>query len=87
MARKPKPLTLEQAKKLHYGQTVYLIGQWDASGEPSKCRVMGKVHTWKTRPSEVRVPVKRGMYDSGYIDHHNLSRFTLIRPESKKGKR
>lgn len=78
---------LEEAKHLRHGQTVYLVGHWDSNGQPSKCRVTGKVQTWKTRPNEVRVPVKRGLYDHGAITHRNLDRFTLKEPATKKRKR
>lgn len=77
-------ITVSQAKKLRHGQTVYLKDHWDSSGEASRARVSGKVQLWKTRPSDFKVPVKRGLYDSGYITPANASRFTLTKPKSKK---
>ena len=80
-------MTLNEAKRLRHGQTVWIKGAYDSDGSPSKCRVTGKVQTWKTRPDEVRVPVKRGMREYGYITHRNLDRFTLTQPASRKRKR
>ena len=77
-------MTLTEAKRLRHGQTVYIKGYWDSDGSPSKCRVTGKVQTWKTRPNEVKVPVKRGLREYGYITHHDLDRFTLTKPTPKK---
>lgn len=80
-------MTLQEAKRLRYRQTVYIKGEYDSDGRASKCRVNGKVQTWKTRPNEVRVPVKRGLYEYGYITHHNLGDFTLKEPAPRKPKR
>lgn len=80
-------MTLNEAKRLRHGQTVWIKGHWDSDGSPSKCRVTGKVQTWKTRPNEVRVPIKRGMYEYGSITHGNLDRFTLKQPASRKRRR
>lgn len=77
-------ITVAQAKKLRHGQIVWLKDTWDSSGEPSHARVSGKVQLWKTRPKDFKVPVKRGLYDSGYITPDNASRFTLTKPASKK---
>jgi hypothetical protein len=33
-----------------------------------RVRVTGKCKVWVTRPSEFRLPVKYGLYDSGYVD-------------------
>jgi len=35
----------------------------------------GMTKTWVTRPDEFRVPVKRGMYEYGYIDQGNADMF------------
>lgn len=39
-------------------------------------RVSGACKTWKTRPSEFKLPVKYGMYESGYITHEDCARWT-----------
>ena len=49
-------------------------------------RVSGQVKTWKTRPNDVKVPVKYGMYDNAYIgtvaDCEPLERFYLTEEEA-----
>jgi hypothetical protein len=35
-------------------------------------------------PYRVKVPVKRGLYDSGYITEGNLGDFTTTEPSPKK---
>lgn len=80
-------MRIAEAKKLRYGQTVYIKGQYDSNGEPSKARVTGKVQTWKTQPWRVRVPIKRGLYGYGSIDERNLQLFTLRRPAARKRKK
>ncbi len=77
-------MRLSEAKSLRVGQVVYLKEHWDASGQPSKARVSGVVHTWVTQPDRVQVPVKRGLRDSGYITEKNLDQFTLRAPTAKK---
>ena len=35
----------------------------------------GKTQTWKTRPSEWRIPVKHGLYDYGNIRDYDADKF------------
>ena len=70
-------ITLEQAKELKYGVTVHHISATNADGTPQRFRVSGKPKVWKTRPNEVKVPVKRGMYEYGYLTEHNIHEFNL----------
>ena len=80
-------MTLTEVKRLRSNQTVWVKGEYNADGTAMRVRVTGKVQTWKTRPSEVQVPVKHGMYESLYITHRNMSDFTLKEPAPKKRKR
>ena len=73
-------MLLSEAKSLRHGQLVYIKGLYNSDGTAARARVTGKVKTWKTRPSDVEVPIKRGMYDSGYVTSRNLDRFTLTEP-------
>ena len=70
-------ITLEQAKALKYGDHVHHVSAINADGTPQRFRVSGKPKTWKTRPNEVKVPVKRGMYENGYITEHNIDEVNL----------
>lgn len=58
-------ISKEQAESLSHGQYVYFL---DKSGNRALyCRVSGKLKTWKTRPSEWKLPVKYGLYENAYI--------------------
>lgn len=50
-------------------------------------RVSGKPKTWKTRPNDVKVPIKYGLYDSAYLGTVDqcepLERFYLTREEAE----
>lgn len=63
-------ITLEQAKALRPGNILI-----DARGH--RWKVNGKVLTWKTRPNEVKVPVKHGLYAYDYITHKDLDEVTM----------
>jgi len=49
----------------------------DSRKEPVKCRRMGKTQLWKTRPTEFKIPVKHGMYDSFYITQENANEWDI----------
>ena len=51
----------------------------NADGSPMRCRATGKCKVWKTRPSEFRLPVKRGLRESFYIDNDNASDWVAVR--------
>lgn len=70
-------MTLEQAKTLKYGDHVHHITATNADGTPQRFRITGKVKTWKRSPERVQVPVKRGMYQYGYLTEHNINKFKL----------
>lgn len=55
-------MDINEAKSLKTGDTVYHTVKTNQNGTPMRARVTS-IKTWKTRPDEVRVRVKRGMYD------------------------
>jgi len=63
-------ITFDQAKTLRPGQTFL-----DENNK--KWRVNGKVKLWKTQPNRISIPVKRGLYEYGYITESNLWAVTL----------
>lgn len=79
-------ISLAQAKKLRPGRIMYAIGQYNADGTAMRAKVNGKVQTWKTRPDEVKIPYKRGMYEYGYVTERDLRNFTLKEPAARKPK-
>lgn len=70
-------MTIEEVKQLRIGQVTYHDRLRNSDGTPQRWRVNGKPKIWKTRPNEVRVPIKRGMYEWGYINEVNCSAFHL----------
>lgn len=59
-----RSMTVEEAKQLSYGQQVKMIGM---DGTLRNLKVNGQPQTWKTRPGEVRVPVKYGLKGTGQL--------------------
>lgn len=76
-------VSIKDAKKLKHGQTIYHKTMTNADGTPMRARVTGKVKTWKTRPQEVQVPLKHGMYDTGYLTAQNAAQWSLT-PRKQK---
>ena len=65
-------LTLEQAKGLAIGQTLYHVTNRNADGSPQRWRVNGAVKTWKRDQGRVRVPLKHGLYAYGHLTQDDL---------------
>jgi hypothetical protein len=80
-------LTLEQVKNLSYGDRVYFVQMYKPveGTKVREFRVSGKPKTWKTRPNDVKVPVKYGLYENAYIgtvdECEPLERFYMTREE------
>ena len=51
--------------------------QRNADGSPLRCRVNGKLKTWKTRPNAYRLPVKHGIKQFFYITPENAAYWVL----------
>lgn len=64
-------VTKAQAMNLRHGDLLHHVKQRNRDGTPLRVRVSGKCKTWVTRPAEWRLPVKHGLYESGYVDHNN----------------
>ena len=69
-------ITLEQAKRLRAGDYLHHIELKNADGTPQRFRVTS-VKTWKTRPDQVRIGLKRGLYEFYRIDQTELKEFEL----------
>lgn len=70
-------MTLEQAKRLEYRDIIHSDIQKNADGSCQRWRVNGRPQTWKTRPDEIRVPIKYGMYVYGQLTNNDLPNFHL----------
>lgn len=47
------------------------------NGEARKCKVNGKVRTWKRDPERVEIPVKYGMYEYGTFTEQDINRILI----------
>ena len=70
-------VTKEELENVTGNTTLYMIKEFNADGTPVRWRVNGKVKTWKRDITRIRVPVKHGLYDYGYVDENNMHIFTL----------
>ena len=76
-------ITLEQAKNLKWRQEIYHNHYRQNGGKtPETWRVNGQVKTWKTRPNEVKVPIKHSLYSFSYLTHNDLNEFSLTKEEA-----
>lgn len=73
------PITLEQAKRLTWQNNLEHVKLKNADGTPMRFRVNGMVKTWKRDLSRIRVPLKHGLYDTGYLVNNTFEggRFEL----------
>lgn len=71
-------LTKEQAQFIAYRAELAHATEKDSRGNPRICRVNGKCQTWKTRPLEFSLPVKQGLYATGYITQDNAKDWTPV---------
>ena len=61
-------LTPDEALKLTYRETVYFRA---IDGTAKRCRVSGKVRTWKRNAARIELPVKFGLYQSATMVARN----------------
>lgn len=67
-----RPMTLDEAKALSYGDHVTIRA---ADGKARTVKVNGNPKTWKRDATRVEVPVKYGMYE--YATFRNLPNGTV----------
>ena len=70
-------ITAEQAALLRRGDILHHVGLKNADGTPARYRVNGACKTWKRRPGQFSVPLKRGMYQHTYLTHDNCDGFIV----------
>ena len=79
-------MILSEAKRLRVGQHIYAKGRYNSDGTAMRGKVTS-VKTWKTRPSNIEVHYKRGMYEYGVINERELGGFTTREPARKSPKK
>lgn len=60
-------MTKREALSLTPGQWIHSKTLTNADGTPLRAKVNGQVKTWKTRPNDIIIPCKYGMYDYLYV--------------------
>ena len=68
---KEEIMTMMDARMLKKGDMVHHITRKNADGTPMRARVTS-VKTWKTRPLDIVVHVKRGMYEYAAFDQNEI---------------
>lgn len=76
-------MDMHDARRLRAGSMIYPKGKYNADGTAMRARVTS-VKTWKTRPTEIQIGYKHGMYDTGYLNQHDLANFTTKEPAPRK---
>ena len=74
-------MKLQQAKGLQPGTTVYHKKLRNSNGSPMKAKVLS-VKTWKTRPGEVLVSLKHGLYDFAKYNELDIDLITTDETEA-----
>lgn len=77
-------LTLEQAKNLYHGQTLYQIGKFNSDGTPKRWRVSSQIKTWKRNAGRVEFSVKYGMYCNDRVTQNDLHLLTASEEYAKQ---
>lgn len=62
---------------LKHGQILHHVTKLNRDNTPLRVRITGKVQTWKTRPGAFKIPVKYGLYESGYITQDNADSWVI----------
>ena len=79
-------MNLAEAKRLRTGQSIYAKGRYNSDGTAMRGKVTS-VKTWKTRPDQIEIHYKRGLYEYGVIDQRELANFTTKEPARKSPKK
>jgi hypothetical protein len=67
-------MDITTAKQLGYRDELHhVVDTQDRGRQCARVRVNGQPQTWKTRPDEIRIPVKWGMRGTFQIWHYDLA--------------
>ena len=70
-------MTANEAMALKLGKVVYDKIYRNKDGSPLRWKVNGAVKRWVRKPDNFKVPIKRGLYEHGYITPENVMDFEL----------
>ena len=77
-------ITIDEAKGLRQGQTLYHVSHRNADGTPQRWRVTS-VKTWKRNPGRVQVGLKYGLRHYDTMREADLGFVCLTQEEAMKG--
>lgn len=78
MITKSQAENLGHGNTVHYGRCSCYIGpRGSVTLNVTAYRVNGKCKTWKTRPDEFRLPLKRGLYEYADMTNYTADSFHL----------
>lgn len=72
---------------LYHQGTFYHVHLKNRDGTPVRCRANGACKTWKTRPSDFRLPVKHGLRECFYITELNAVDWEITEEDYDKVRR
>lgn len=70
-------MTTELTRENCETATKFFHKYWKVSTGRFGCRRNGKTKLWKTRPTEFKIPVKRGLRNYGYLTHLDCNYWTI----------
>ena len=70
-------ITKQIALSLSYRNELWHTRICNRDGTPLRIRINGKCQTWKTRPTEFRLPCKYGLRDYVQVTQHNAADWAL----------
>lgn len=73
-----RPITLDEAKRLRYGDQVYML---DDYGQAAPVRVVSMIKRWKRDPDRIEFSVKFGLYDVHRIYTSDILRGEILVPD------
>ena len=68
------PMPIDKVKELRAGETVLVFTGYFSRNRHDgiiHVKVNGKPKTWKTRPDDVDIPIKYGLYEYARIEYRN----------------
>lgn len=71
---------ITKSEAMQVNSTIYVIGLYNSDGTAVRYKINGKCKTWKTRPSEFKVPIKYGLKGYDYLTDENAHLFSLTEP-------
>lgn len=76
-------ITKSQAETLNYRDDIYSLKSSDSRGFAHRCRVNGKMKTWKRDTERWELPMKFGLYDAFTLSPWNAADFTIDQEEAQ----